>query len=362
MLSSFTLSVYSQIKIISKADYEAAKQEYDQLKAQIDEKQAKMREAQENQDPEFYNKYKAEYDELVQKIKGPQSVLEAYMAYRKVVSGVARLYTEGQQAFRLKRYQQAATKYDESIKQGTGINDPEVKDILVKASYQMGLSLVRQKKYNEAIASYESIKTLDPQSYYSYYGLGAVYNIMRRNEEAVANYRRAIELNPSHLGIRYSLARVQFNNLKKPEEALKTFEELFASAGDNGGNNKATLARSYHLQGRIFHDLRKFNEAIDALKKSLEYDNTNYQSYYFIADSYYTLRKYQDAINYSTDCLKYKRGYGGAYLVRGRSYKKMGDETKALAEFNKAKNDRLFQKNALYEIDLIKNKDKYINQ
>ena len=84
-------------------------------------------------------------------------------------------------------------------------------------------------------------------------------------------------------------------------------------------------------------------------------------SYHYLADAYYVLGKYQEAIKYATDCLKYKRGFGGAYITTGRSYKKLGDETKALQEFNKALKDRLYQKSANYEIDLIKNKDKYLN-
>jgi len=52
--------------------------------------------------------------------------------------------------------------------------------------------------------------------------------------------------------------------------------------------------------------------------------------------------------------LRYNEDFGGAYLIWGKPYKKLGDKTKALAEFERAKNDRTFQKNALYENDLIK--------
>jgi len=360
ILFSFTLVGIAQVKVVTKEEYESAQQKYDDLKQQITQKQVKMQEARDNQDLALYEQYKGEYEELLNKIKEPEAVIKAYMDYRQVVSDVARAYQEGQQSFRLKRYSQAVQNYDEAINKGKGIDDDEIKDILARAYYQKGLSLVQLKMYEDAIASYEMVKQIDPQSHLANFGLGRIYEQMNRPEEAVKNYRAAIEKGPKYLPARYSLAVLYYQGMKKPEEALTVLENLFAAVPDNGNSSyESTVTRSYYLKGRILQELRKFKESLEPLKKAIELNNRFYQAYYYLADSYLTIGNNQEAIKYATEGIKHRRGFGGFYLVRGKAYKKMGNESQALKEFEQASKDRIFQKQALYEIDLIKNKDKY---
>ena len=359
LLFSFTLIAGAQIKVVTKEEAAKAKTEYDKLQVQLKQLSEKIDVARTNQDMQFYNKYKAEYDELKKQADKWAQVMIDFQEYNKAVTSVNKLYNDGSQATRLRRYDEALTKYNQCIQEAEKLNVPDLTETLYKAYYQKGYVLSRQREYAEAVTSYNKAITIDSQNYLAFYGLGNAQKALRKYNEAAQSLQKAYELNPSHAQSLYNLATIQSQNLKKKDDALATLEKLLVISSNGNESTQRTLSNGYLLKGRILYENRKFNEAVTPLTKATETNVANYFAHYFLSESYYSLGKYQEAINAGSQCAKHQKGFGGGFYVMGKSYKQLGDEASALKYLQRAIRDRRFQKNAQYEIELIKNKDKY---
>ena len=80
----------------------------------------------------------------------------------------------------------------------------------------------------------------------------------------------------------------------------------------------------------------QFNEAIDLLNKSLEYNNKDPETYFILGTAYYGLKKPDDAFTYYSKAIEVDPGYAQAYVNRGRMYKDRKDNDRACSDWKKA--------------------------
>ena len=70
--------------------------------------------------------------------------------------------------------------------------------LLVRKICLVGLRLIKQKRFDEAVAAFEAALVLRPDYADASNDLGTAHQLAGRVDNAMAAYRRAIELNPSH--------------------------------------------------------------------------------------------------------------------------------------------------------------------
>jgi tetratricopeptide (TPR) repeat protein len=80
-----------------------------------------------------------------------------------------------------------------------------------------------QKRYEEAIVSYERAIALNPEYATAYNNLGITYKDQKRYEEAIVSYERAIALD-SNLKQAFANRGESYRLVKRYEEALKDFD------------------------------------------------------------------------------------------------------------------------------------------
>ena len=120
------------------------------------------------------------------------------------IDELIRLYTHG--------------KLQEAVIQGTALanqfpNDPAIPNIL--GAIYAGLS-----RYKEAIASYKKAIDLKPEKVQAYNNLGLVLNELGQHQEAITNYNKAIELKPDYAEAHYNVG----NTLKVREHSYIYFK------------------------------------------------------------------------------------------------------------------------------------------
>ncbi len=76
---------------------------------------------------------------------------------------------------------------------------------------RMGYSLLRDKKYDEAIDVFALNVKLFPESYNTYDSLGEAYMESGRTQQAIENYEKALELNPKSENAKRKLERLRKN-------------------------------------------------------------------------------------------------------------------------------------------------------
>jgi predicted O-linked N-acetylglucosamine transferase (SPINDLY family) len=128
------------------------------------------------------------------------------------------------------------------------------------AHFNLGNDQSAQGRASEAIASYRRAIELWPDYAEAYNNLGNVFQAQGKLEEAAASFRRAIEINP-HLAIAHNNLGNAWKHLANISEAIACYrrslalEPHFAEAHNN-------LAAAFTDQGRLDEAIDSYEEAI----------------------------------------------------------------------------------------------------
>ncbi|MFH1566456.1 MAG: FG-GAP-like repeat-containing protein [Gemmatimonadota bacterium] len=139
--------------------------------------------------------------------------------------------------FSLGKYDSARVALEDGLKR-----DPQN----LHALYTLGLIFHAQgREYERALAAFEAVAAVDPDDPLVRYYLGRTKAKLGRGEEAVGEFRRAIELDPNNVSAYYALAHELrlLDRLDEWKQALETFNRL-SQAGFEG------VSASYQGQGK----------------------------------------------------------------------------------------------------------------
>lgn len=227
-----------------------------------------------------------------------------------------------------------------------------------------GNKLFTQEKFSLAKNEYLTAKTINPDYYPAYVGLGLIEKEMGNLEKAVAYFQEAISLlNPSYAddhvkrgdffaskanndiawqkayddywevlridpqaGTQYTIAKkhLRFGNEKKAITALESAIKLDEDYAD-----------PYFLLGNIYYKKEDLKKAVPAFEDALEHDTENPQYNYFLANAYYrfsfgkkgevdqkvmakAVERYEKAIEVGVRARKVHFNLGSAYLLQDR--------------------------------------------
>ena len=123
--------------------------------------------------------------------------------------------------------------------------------------------------------------------------LGQIYKQSWKTEDAEREYKRALELNPNY-------------------------------------------ATAYHWYSLFLKDMAKYDEAAVMIKRAKELDPLSSVISINIADMYLWQKDYNGAIQTALKILELDPNYADAYNILGISYSKLGNQTEAIANLEKA--------------------------
>ena len=162
----------------------------------------------------------------------------------------------------------------------------------------LGASLLQQGKLEEAIAEFRKAVELDPKYTAAHLHLGYAYDRKGQVDEAIAQYRRVIELEPgsviahTNLGVLYdrkglydeaigefehalridpanATARTNLENAKRSKGIVHEREERFAQAKKGVEADPKNPRAAYNL-GRLYASYDKKDQALQWLAKALK--------------------------------------------------------------------------------------------
>jgi tetratricopeptide (TPR) repeat protein len=183
--------------------------------------------------------------------------------------------------------------------------------------------------YTKADFYYSEYLKKHPNDYGIYSDRGYVRMERLYLKEAIEDYTKAIELNPSEQYKDY-LERGKakyliqdYDGTKKDfykaiEIEPKSFELLFSMSD-------------------FYNEQENYSEAITYLDKILNIDNSNIQAYLNRGFSNNSLEKYDEAIVDLNNYIAVDPNFGHSYILRGYAKNQLGLVKEACADFNKAK-------------------------
>jgi tetratricopeptide (TPR) repeat protein len=129
----------------------------------------------------------------------------------------------------------------------------------------------------KAVTEFEAAKAAsnekDPNLQLIMARLGDAYDLAGRADDAVAAYKRAIELKPSF---------AYYNNLGGIYGRAGKIDEASASYQKAAELDPAQAAQAWRNFGITMYNANKYKEAVEPLKKSTELDPKNAQSWYLL--------------------------------------------------------------------------------
>lgn len=154
----------------------------------------------------------------------------------------------------------------------------------LKKRFEQGVAYLNNKQFDLAATEFEACAQVDPTQYVVFGNLGEAYNGLRRYDDSVSAYQKAISMLEADLNAQDKNIRLAgyHNNLGgvlgragKTQEAMAEFEK--AAQLDPPG-----AGRYYFNMGAIMVNTGKTDEAVEAFRKAIATD-ANY------ADAYYQL-------------------------------------------------------------------------
>lgn len=108
----------------------------------------------------------------------------------------------------------------------------------VRAHFQLGLVLTRQKAYAAAIENYQKAIALNPQFPDTYFNLGFIYAVSRDFAKAEEMYTQTVALNPDYLDeALFNLALVQSKQNKKEQSMANLNKALVVNPENQAAQN-----------------------------------------------------------------------------------------------------------------------------
>lgn len=165
---------------------------------------------------------------------------------------------------------------------------------------------------------------------------GFQYAIANKDKEAIQEYEKAIQIDPTYAPAYHGIGTVHFFN-SDYEKAFSYYQKALEYNPDYGPSHK--------FLGLIYVDRKKYDEAIEEYHKAIKarpYDATPYGH---LGDVYYFFKKDSDkALHFYVECLEKgldEQGHtplhyrAGIHTNLGNIYKEKGRLEEATAEYNR---------------------------
>ncbi|MCZ2458487.1 MAG: tetratricopeptide repeat protein [Chitinophagales bacterium] len=185
--------------------------------------------------------------------------------------------------FKKKDYEKALSDFNEYTTLTENIEDADF-------YYRKGWCENEVGEYDNAIESLKNCVAIDDTYSDAFSELGYAYNQLNKNDEAIANYRTAMNLDKgtdsrSILGI----ADVYYDKLKNYDSATVYYEKGLQLQKDN--------KTAYYKLGWCYNDKEEYANAISPLKQALALDPDYNEAKTELGFANYKLGRYDDALD-----------------------------------------------------------------
>jgi tetratricopeptide (TPR) repeat protein len=123
-----------------------------------------------------------------------------------------------------------------------------------------GVALQEMKRYEDALASFEKAVALKPDHAEALNNRGAVLQKMKRSDDALASYNKAIELKPDYANAHYNRGST-LRQLGRNDAALASFERAIALKPD--------YAEAYNNRGILLREMKQYDAALSSFDQAI---------------------------------------------------------------------------------------------
>jgi len=192
-----------------------------------------------------------------------------------------------------------------------------------------GLSFFNQRKYDEAIAEFKKALEFNPDHFDANYNLGVAYYAKGMLDESLAELKRAIQIDPEEPKAHYNIAFVYLAKQMAQEaiQEYKTSVDLYSKKNDPIKESEALLYLSVAYSLTENHD-----KALSVCKRAIELNPKLEDGHYFLGVCYYKNNMYDEAIAELKKTIELNPAAEKAHSVLQVIYDKLGMADEAAKE------------------------------
>jgi tetratricopeptide (TPR) repeat protein len=146
-----------------------------------------------------------------------------------------------------------------------GLRSPVFFRVMVQL--QRAFSDMEAERYSSAAERLEALSKIDPENSAIFYNLGVVYTFLKREDEALAQFRRAVDLDPQYAQAWYNMGQIHLWKDRDASRALNCFERAASIRPDYVG--------AHHQRGVALEMLGDRERALACWRTTLELDPEN---------------------------------------------------------------------------------------
>jgi tetratricopeptide (TPR) repeat protein len=140
----------------------------------------------------------------------------------------------------------------------------------VQVQLQRAFSDMEAEKYESAAARLERMAAIEPQNPAIFYNLGVAYTFLKREEEALAEFEKCLQLKADYVEAWYNMGQICMIKQKDFSRALHCFDQAATIRPDYIG--------AHHQRGVACELLGDRQRALECWEKTLELDPENKQA------------------------------------------------------------------------------------
>jgi protein O-mannosyl-transferase len=198
----------------------------------------------------------------------------------------------------------------------------------------------RNKVWSTPITLWEDCVRKSPKKERPHYNLGQSYYEARRYQEAIASYQTSIRLQPGDADAYNSLG-LAYKAIGAPEKAADAFREALRI--------KPAFSLALSNLGFLHAEMNQYPEAVESLKKVIQLRPGDAQAFNNLGVAYRKMGKLKEAVGAFRDALRLKPESPDVYNNLGLTYTETNQYAEAIESFKKALQIRPF------DVELLNN-------
>jgi tetratricopeptide (TPR) repeat protein len=287
---------------------------------------------------------KKEFKDAVEYFKKAMEINAEHKTATTAIKNVAKNYfNSGNQSYKRGDLEGALLSYSNVL---------DVDETFYQAHYQVGVIQSKMGDKDAAVQSYEKALEVNPQFYKGFFALGLAKSAMNDSDGAISALEAAININPGYDKAYGAMGDIYI--VLKNYEKAKQVLNMAVTVNPN-------YARGYSNLGIIHADEKNWDQAVSSLEMAVALNDKDSMSFFRLASAHNINGNCGGAKEAARKSADLKSRFGGSWFELGVAEwcGGRGNKAGALNAFEKARNDRDWRKMAEYEIDKVKNPQKY---
>jgi len=258
------------------------------------------------------------YKELKQIEVGISEEMNQYNKRINELNNPNKYWQAGNDAYKKNNLDVAIENYTKTI---------ELSPTFIKAYYQRGMSYYLKGNYSNVIRDLSVYIEEDKSNYESFLYRGWAYYLIENNENALLDMNKCIELESTNAYAYYSRGTV-LSDLKQYDKSIEDYKKAI--------NLKPDFSMAYNNLAWAKYLQKQYSQAIVYSDQAIKLDNNNSVALDTRSEIKFYMNDYKGCIEDANNALLLNPKIANCYLLKGRSFYRLGKKTEACVEWQKA--------------------------